>query len=181
VTDTLLDKADALMRRRGFNANLKPAETSDALPEIQELSGDDTPSAPLAMELNEDEDKETALQSAPALSTAEECLEPAQSTDSTDPATANPDIPPLAPDIPTLTDIVQTGTPAPSTPFTETEQATLESHQALDRWLEEALPQAVAAALDNLKDRLIHELRERARVEVLPETLRHPPTMPPPA
>ena len=79
MTDTLLDKADALMRRRGFNANLKPAETSDALPEIQELSGDDTPSAPLAMELNEDEDKETALQSAPALSTAEECLEPAQS------------------------------------------------------------------------------------------------------
>ncbi len=81
-------------------------------------------------------------------------------------------------DIPVLTEIIDTAADAPATEQTSGDtqlEARLlaqqeEFRQTLETWLDEALPKAVAGALDGIGDYLVNELRDRARAELLPTT-----------
>jgi hypothetical protein len=146
VSDELIDKADALMRRRGFNAQLKPPETPDA-PVV---------SPPIAEPIAEPIADERLL-------AAPDILPECQETPRIDTHLA---------DIPTLTDIIESpvdssdATNPPLAPSADA-RATNDLQKTLDRWLEEALPQAIATAIDNMSERIIEELRDRARAELM--------------
>lgn len=77
-----------------------------------------------------------------------------------------------SPDIPVLTEVIETGEMShPATTLDENAEAMRQARQqeickALESWLEEVLPQTLANSMDGLREHLLTELRERARIEL---------------
>lgn len=183
--DTLIDKADALMRKRGFNA---PPDLTEALAltEADELAPESesvhTPAHPLiptdeaALEkpLDPPDENGTSV----TLNTTTVTTAPAH--------TLNASI--AEQDIPTLTDVVLSD---PHPPHHATQSSSLSSSSSssapasrpditLETWLEEALPKIIATTLDRLKDQLAQELRDQLRAEFSSEKTTHSKTVEPP-
>ncbi len=175
--DTLIDKADALMRRRGFNANPDLKETTEALSLTEDL------------ENTEDNKTDNTLPKSDTTITSNVASHPEETSDQLNDNSTSPEkdetiAPPpvlntsaslIEQDIPTLTDVVQDELHTPLHPI-RFAQTQAEFHGILNTWLEEALPEVIATTLDKLKDQLTRELQDRFRAEFRSETTTHPET-----
>ncbi len=177
--DTLIDKADALMRRRGFNTNPEMMEATEALSLTEDIETSETSEIAHSTEINQSppQPAHDAVLEKTSGQSDDTHASLAQSDTMAPDASLNAPI--VEQDIPTLTDVVQENphTPQhPTSPPIHSAQTQADFQKTLDALLEEALPEIIATTLDKLKDPLTRELRNHLRTELLSQITTHPET-----